>query len=117
MALITICMTTPPYRGIITQDALDFAMGATNYGHEVNLVFLDDGVFQLVAGHQPVDGVKSHEKRLKSLPFFDIEALYCCESSLKTRHISSDDIPHDIEMCDAASISELMQNSDHVVRF
>lgn len=117
MASITICMTTPPYEGISSQDALDFAMGATNYGHAVSLIFIDDGVFQLCAGQQPGKGVKNHEKRLKSLPFFDIESLYCCHASLQNRQLDSDALPHDVTLCDAATLAKILQRSDHVVRF
>ncbi|WP_414830801.1 DsrE family protein [Alteromonas sp. H39] len=110
-------MTTPPYRGILSQDALDFAMGATNYGHDVTLIFMDDGVFQLASEQHPPEGTKSHEKRLKSLPFFDIEDLYCCESSLHQRQMKKDDIGHDITLCDAGAIATILSDSDHIVRF
>lgn len=117
MAKITVCMTTAPYHGILTQDALDFAMGATNYGHDVRLLFIDEGVLQLLSGQQPAEGIKNHEKRLKALPFFDIEELFCCQSSLEDRNMKKEDIPHDIRLCDSEAISTILNHCDHVVRF
>ena len=117
MAKITVCMTTAPYNGVLAQDALDFAMGATNYGHDVSLLFMEDGVFQLLAKQQPVEGIKNHEKRLKSLPFFDMETLLCCKSSLVKRNISPAEIEHDITLCDTDTMSDMLCQSDHVVRF
>lgn len=117
MATITVRMTTPPYQGFIAQEGLDFAMAATNFGHEVQLVFVGDGVTQLAAELTPPPGMKSHAKRLKALPFFDIEALYCCAQSMHARLAEDAAMAVVAEPLSADAIQELLNNSDHVVTF
>ena len=85
MANILVRMTHPPYGSSDANDGLNFAMSATNYGHEVAMLFEFDGVFQLAATQAPTQDYKNHAKQLKSLPFFEVEPLYVCQDSLNAR--------------------------------
>ena len=48
MATMLIRFTQTPYGNQISQDGLDFVLAATNYGHDVKVLFEGDGVLQLV---------------------------------------------------------------------
>ncbi|MCU7554092.1 DsrE family protein [Alteromonas sp. ASW11-19] len=117
MATITVRMTTPPYQGISAQDGLDFAMAATNYGHEVQILFEGEGVAQLAGQLTPPTGMKSHTKRLKALPFFDIEELYYCTQSAQARLTDGQSLAVAAEPLSADGVKELMNSSDHIVTF
>ena len=120
MATLLIRFTQAPYQSSASQDGLDFSLAATNYGHEVIVLFEHQGVLQLNKT-ESVRGTKNHSKRLGSLPFFDIEECYVCEESLKLSLLNND--KHElIAQLDASLLSideklALSERVDHVVTF
>ena len=44
---------TAPYGGANGQESLDLALAAGSFGQDVSLFFIEDGVFQLLAGQAP----------------------------------------------------------------
>ncbi|WP_421134596.1 DsrE family protein [Alteromonas sp. A079] len=118
MATLLICFTHPPYGSNISQEGLDFALAATNFGHSVSVLFKDDGVLQLVKSDS-IKGIKNHSKRLASMPFFDIESCFVCElSASRVGHdISGVMDAIDAEFANADEQIRLISSSDHVVTF
>ena len=118
MATLLIRFTQTPYQSSTSQDGLDFALAATNYGHEIIVLFEQQGVLQLTKT-ESVRGTKNHSKRLGSLPFFDIEE--CYEESLKQSPLANQ--KHElIAQLDASLLSideklALCARVDHVVTF
>ena len=53
MAHLLIRFTQSPFSNAKSQDGLDFALAATNYGHEVKVLFENEGVLQLVNTYSP----------------------------------------------------------------
>lgn len=117
MANILIRLTTPPYGSSDAADGLDFAIGATNYGHQIVLLFEGNGVWQLINQSPQTKGVKNHSKRLKSLTFFDIDACYYCEEDRLTLGIDKEKLNGVATQADKDHIFTLINNSDHVVTF
>ncbi|WP_076011486.1 DsrE family protein [Alteromonas abrolhosensis] len=122
MAHLLIRFTQSPFSNAKSQDGLDFALAATNYGHEVKVLFENEGVLQLVKAAS-IKGLKNHTKRLASMPFFDIEECYVCKTSAETfdvEHVlANTDLIEELE-CNWVTSSEkvsLIQRVDHVVTF
>ena len=122
MAHLLIRFTQSPFSNAKSQDGLDFALAATNYGHEVKVLFENEGVLQLVKAAS-TKGLKNHTKRLASMPFFDIEECYVCKTSAETfdvEHVlANTDLVEELE-CNWLTSSEkvaLIQRVDHVVTF
>ena len=46
--------STAPYGVSNGQESLDLALAAANFGQDVTLFFVDDGVFQLLKSQQPI---------------------------------------------------------------
>lgn len=122
MAALLVRFTQSPYGNALSQDGLDFALAATNYGHEVKALFENEGVLQLVKTDS-VKGIKNHSKRLSSMPFFDIEDCYACTESAKVLNVQStlqNNLVADELECQWVSVEEklaLMESADHVVTF
>ena len=118
MATLLIRFTQSPYQSSSSSDGLDFALAATNYGHEVIVLFEAEGVLQLQKTDS-VKGVKNHSKRLGSLPFFDIEECYVCETSLAAWPLNSQHVLNQINasIINAVEKISLFQRVDHVVTF
>ena len=122
MAHLLIKFTQGPFSNAKSQDGLDFALAATNYGHEVKVLFENEGVLHLVKAAS-TKGLKNHTKRLASMPFFDIEECYVCKTSAETfdvEHVlANTDVVEELE-CNVVTSSEkvvLIQRVDHVVTF
>lgn len=118
MATLLIRFTHSPYQSSNSSDGLDFALAATNYGHEVAVLFESEGILQLQKT-ESVKGVKNHSKRLGSLPFFDIEECYVCETSLAAWPLNNHDILNKLNanIIDVMQKIALFQRVDHVITF
>jgi len=122
MANLLIRFTQSPFSNARSQDGLDFALAATNYGHDVKVLFENQGVLQLVKAAS-TKGLKNHTKRLASMPFFDIEECYVCTTSADTfniqRVLANTKLVEELE-CHWLTPSEkiaLIHSVDHVVTF
>src|SRR5690606_13065 len=87
---IAVVCRRAPYSGSYPREALDTALAAAAFDQAVSLVFLGDGVWQLLKGQQP-EG-KSVEKQLGALPLYDIDRLYAEAESLAQRGLESADL-------------------------
>lgn len=117
MAHILVRLISAPYGSSNAADGLDFAIGATNYGHDVSVIFEGDGVWQLHPNQQPAQGTKNQAKRLSAMPLFDIEDCYICHASLIERHLELQAIGIDVEPLDSNQRHALYAKVDHVVSF
>lgn len=118
MADIHILMTNAPYGTIDAEEGLEFALAATNYGHEVRMFFIGDGILQVLKGQQVPDGEKSLLKRLSALPFFDIEECYVSAPCLAQKGYSTDDIGlADISVVSNTELMTKLRQCDHTVTF
>ena len=78
MAHLLIRFTTAPYSVSQASDGLDFAMAATNYGHEVSILFEGDGIYQLTEQAPQQQGVKNHFKGLKRCHSLTLKTVTTC---------------------------------------
>lgn len=115
MATILVHFTSSPYASGAIGEGLDFAISATNYGHQVIALFSDDAVWMWQSEQHTPDGIKSVSKRLKALPLFDVEKLYVCESSLRLRAVNADH--NRFEQVTGAQIAAFFEHAEHVVTF
>ncbi|MFA0812589.1 sulfurtransferase complex subunit TusC [Microbulbifer epialgicus] len=85
---LTICRAAP-YGSALAREGLEAILAAAAMGQEVDLLFLGDGVFQLLDNQSP-EGIqqKSLHRNLQALPMFGPEQLYVCASSLSERGIN-----------------------------
>lgn len=117
MATFLIRMTSAPYGSSNANDGLNFAMSATNYGHEVSILFEFDGIFQLATSQSPSKDYKNHAKQLKALPFFDVEPLFVCQDSFAARKEMIALHSDEMIIVNAQQKRELINDADFVVSF
>ena len=75
-----------PWAGPSAREALDIALAGGAFDLPLGMLFLDDGVFQLLADQQP-DALQQKDltANLKALPLFGVENLYVSTRSLAER--------------------------------
>lgn len=82
-----------PYGTVYALESLEVVLIAAAFEQDVSLVFMDDGVYQIVEG-QNTDGIgmKNFSKTYHALGDYDINQLYVSAESLAERGLSEDDL-------------------------
>ena len=84
---------TAPYGTVYALESLEVVLIGAAFEQEVQLVFIDDGVYQLVKD-QSTDGIgmKNFSKTYAALGDYDVNQIYVDEQSLKDRGLTMDDL-------------------------
>lgn len=113
---ILVMTRSAPYGSSAARDALDVALTCSVFEQPVTLLFLDDGVFQLLKEQSPsVIGQKNLNAVQQSLPLYDIERLCVGASSLEQRGLSQDELILPIELVDDTELPALLAQHRHVL--
>jgi len=108
-----------PYGSSLAKDALDAILAASAYEQNLSLLFMDDGVFQLLA-HQSPDhiGQKSFAAILPVLPLYEINSIYVHYESLVKRQITINELVLDsVQIIDSKAVSGLLAQQDQLLSF
>ena len=107
-----------PYGTIYALESLEVVLITATFDQDVSLVFLDDGVYELVKGQDTKGtGIKNHSKTYRALDGYDVEKLYVERESLEARGLSEDQLLVDVEVLSSAEMGELMAQQDVVLSF
>lgn len=105
-----------PWAGAGAREALDLALAAGAFDLPIALLFLDDGVLQLLSQQSPaLVQQKDLGANLQALPLFGVENLYLCQHSLQQRGFSPKDLKLAAEALDSSQIQALIQRYDQVI--
>lgn len=108
----------PPRSSLDAEEALDFAITAATLEQQVAVLFMDDGVFQLLRGEGlPHLVSKNVSKTLPALADFEIEAIYADKAAMQRRGLLPEDLVIKPEVLDDQQITQLMQDYDLVLHF
>ncbi|NVL43273.1 sulfurtransferase complex subunit TusC [Pseudomonas syringae pv. actinidiae] len=107
----------PPWSGPGAREALDIALAGGAFDLPVGLLFLDDGVFQLLPQQVPAAlQQKDLTANLKALSMFGVDDLYACGQSLTERGIPASVLSEEIRQLAARSdLSALFDRYDEVI--
>lgn len=110
---ITFIARSTPYGNGRARALLDMVLSTAVFEQRVNLVFMDDGVWQLARGQQAkaIDA-KDLGAALSALPLYDVQHIYVDERALLERGLSVEDLVIPASPCDDAHIANLIQHSD-----
>ncbi len=66
-----------PYGTIYALESLEVVLITATFDQDVSLVFIDDGVYELLKGQETKGiGIKNHSKTYRALDGYDVEKLY-----------------------------------------
>jgi tRNA 2-thiouridine synthesizing protein C len=82
-----------PYGTVYALESLEVVLIGAAFEQEVQLLFIDDGVYQLTKG-QSTEGVgmKNFSKTYAALGDYEVNQIYVDEQSLKDRGLTMDDL-------------------------
>jgi tRNA 2-thiouridine synthesizing protein C len=121
-----------PYGTIYAWESLEVVLIGAAFDQEVRLMFVDDGVYQLVKGQDTTGiGMKNFSPTYRTLGDYEVKSIYVDKESLEARGLTQDDlveiawedweteeeIENIVEVVDASRVSELMDESDVIFSF
>jgi tRNA 2-thiouridine synthesizing protein C len=82
-----------PYGTIYAWESLEVVLIGAAFDQEVSLMFMDDGVFQLVKGQDTSGiGMKNFSPTYRTLGDYEVKYIYVDADSLATRGLTQDDL-------------------------
>ena len=115
--LLLICRRAPDGNPL-ARAALDVALAAAAFDRPLSVLFMDDGVWQLLPGQSASSiDAKSVRATLDSLPLYDIEQFHVCGESLEDRGIELNTLPGELVALDSATLGPFIESHDQVLSF
>ena len=107
-----------PYGSSHAREALDIALMASVFNQKVSLLFMDDGVYQLLA-NQDTTGIeqKNLAQTLPMLEMYEVKDVYVEQSSLQARNLCMTDLIISAQALDSDGAGKLMASHDVVLGF
>lgn len=108
-----------PYGKSTAREAIDIALAASVYDQDIGILFMDDGVFQLLKNQQSnrIDQ-KNIASILPALALYGIENIYAHQESLNARAIRMDDLILDtLQLLNNKDVGNLLNQQDHLLSF
>jgi len=121
-----------PYGTIYAWESLEVVLIGAAFDQEVSLMFVDDGVYQLVKGSNTSESdMKNFMPTYRTLGDYGVRHMYVDQASLEARGLTTDDlievewedweteeeVDNIVEPVDAEKFKELMAESDVVFSF
>jgi len=121
-----------PYGTIYAWESLEVVLIGAAFDQEVSVMFLDDGVYELVKGQNTTAiGMKNFSPTYRTLGDYEVKNIYVDRDSLEARGLSADDLvavawedidtgeerENIVEVVDTARITELMEETDCIFSF
>ncbi len=107
-----------PYGTVYALESLEVVLITATFDQDVSLVFLDDGVYELIKGQSTKGiGVKNFSPSYRALEGYDVEKLYVERESLEARGLTESDLLVPVELLDSAQMAALMAEQDVVLSF
>jgi tRNA 2-thiouridine synthesizing protein C len=107
-----------PYGTIYALEALEVVLISAAFDQDVSLAFLDDGVYQVLAGNDPSGiGMKNFSPTYRALDDYDITKLYVERESLTERGLPEDGFVVPVNVVSRAEMAAIMSQQDVVLSF
>ena len=107
-----------PYGSSLARAALDAALAAAAFDQAVTVLFLGDGVLQLLPGQDSTAiDAKNIGKLIASMPLYDIENIYVDATALARFALPVEDLPQAVTPLDDTAIHRLITDHDHLLGF
>ena len=121
-----------PYGTVYALESLEVVLIGAAFEQEVELLFIDDGVFQITKGQDTAGAeMKNFSPTYTALGDYDIQKMYVCKDSLEERGLSLEDLmpltyededddwaeKDSIRLVSREEIADLMEDSDVVLSF
>ena len=107
-----------PYGTIYALESLEVVLITATFDQDVSLVFMDDGVYEIVKGqNSKAIGIKNYSPTYRALDGYDVEKLYVERESMQARGLTEADLLVPVEVLSSAEMADLMAEQEVVLSF
>ncbi|SHO55045.1 sulfurtransferase complex subunit TusC [Vibrio quintilis] len=118
MSSITFIFRQPPHIYSSGREGLDALLAASAFSEDIQVVFLGEGVSNLLIQQQPsVILSRDYISMFKLFELYEIENVYVCQHSLERLGLKDAELVIDAQRSCADDISEVLRNSNKVLTF
>ncbi|UUM30858.1 sulfurtransferase complex subunit TusC [Vibrio japonicus] len=118
MSQLTYLFRSAPHSTSSGREGIDALLAASAYCENITVIFIGDGVYQLLHGQQPESILsKDYAPMLKLFDLYDIEQVYVCKESLASRGLAQADLIIEVESLDMAGVKSKLQHSGKLLSF
>jgi tRNA 2-thiouridine synthesizing protein C len=118
MNKVAVVMRKAPYGTVYTAEGFRTLMGIAVFEMDISVVFVDDGVYALVAGQAPGKlDMKPLGDGFPMLAEFGVSNFYVHDESLRERGLTAGDLVMDVEIIDGAQVAEILESAGKVLPF
>lgn len=115
---ILIINQSAPYGSSNGRESLDLALTCAIFEMPVSLLFVGDGLYQLINNQSPEQlQMKKHEAMLSALPMYDIDQIYVTAEDLSENGLTENDLAMPVTLIQRDFIASLIQQNDSVLTF
>jgi len=118
LSQLTYLFRSAPHSSSTGREGVDALLAASAYCEDISVVFMGDGVYQLLLGQQTTEILsKDYSPMLKLFDLYDIEQVYVCETSLLERGLAQADLVIAAQPLVPLALSAQLQSADKVLTF
>lgn len=115
---VLIVLRHSPYGSSLAKASLDVALATAAFEQSVDLLFLGDGVLQLLPNQDSHSlGLKNVGRQLASLPLYDINCVYVDAEAAARYNLDVSEAPVEARVLDQNEMHQLMVGYDHLLGF
>lgn len=115
---VLIVLRHSPYGSSLAKASLDVALATAAFEQSVDLLFLGDGVLQLLPNQDSNSlGIKNVGRHLASLPLYDINYVYVDAQAAARYKLDLREAPVATRVLDLNEMHQLMVGYDHLLGF
>lgn len=105
-----------PFNSPNGRESVDLALIFGAFEQQVCVVFVDDGVYQLLQDQNPEQlDSKDYLATMKAFELYDIEHIVCCKEDLLVRGMSENHLSMPVQLLSRHDIGQLLATFDHVI--
>ncbi|MFT4924881.1 MAG: tRNA 2-thiouridine synthesizing protein C [Phenylobacterium sp.] len=98
------------------RESLDLALIFGAFEQQVTVIFIDDGVYQLLANQNPeLIDTKDFLSTMKTFELYDIEHIVASRDDMTCRGIADKPLSMDVALLANSQIAQLLNTFDHVL--
>ncbi len=105
-----------PYGSSLARSSLEIALSSASFEQTVGLLFMGQGVLQLLSGQDSRStGVRNISKLISSFPLYELDNIYVDKASLEQYGLAPDELALAVNALDDDAMHELIVQYDHIV--
>lgn len=115
---VLVVVRRTPYGSSLARTALETALASATFDQKIGLLFMGDGVLQLLPEQDSsAIGVRNIAKLIDSFPLYGLDQLFADETALCQYGLGPQDLPQNLQQLNDDGMRQLLVRYDHILGF